>query len=183
VNSSRPAAKTRDAQIQAPRSAGGRTGQVSALPHREERLLEHVLDIRRRQRGPQARSQPRRVPHEQLTQRHVIARRQGRDQRIIVHHFIYCSQGRSGSRQGSAKSGRTPDAVRTRAPVDPGRHERSLSRTAPAAPDPACLRAQSVTGKPARIIQICAPPAASSLIIAVADAEVRQASSLAIRSR
>jgi hypothetical protein len=64
---------------------------------REERLLEHVLDIRRRQRGPQARGQPRRVPHEQLAQRRVVARRQGRDQLVIVHHCIYCTQSRSGS--------------------------------------------------------------------------------------
>jgi len=39
---------------------------------REERLLEHVLDVGRRQRGAQAGGQPRRVPGEQLAQCRVV---------------------------------------------------------------------------------------------------------------
>src|SRR5262249_12734251 len=75
-----------------------------ALPDRKERLLEHVLDVGRWQRGPQARGQPRRVPHEQLAQRGVVACRQGGDQLVVVHHHLYCTYERSGSRQDRAKS-------------------------------------------------------------------------------
>ena len=87
--------------------------------------------------------------------------RQGRDQLVVVHHYIYCTQSRSGSRLDGAKSGRPP----ARCPPWTLTNPNAASRTPPATPDPACLRTQSVTGKPTRIIQICARPAASSLII------------------
>jgi hypothetical protein len=62
------------------RLVGGR-----APPGREEGLLQHVLDVGRRQNGPQPGGQDRRVPSEQLTQGPVVATGQARDQLVVVH--------------------------------------------------------------------------------------------------
>jgi len=58
-----------------------------AAPDREERLLQHVLDLGGGQHAAQPGGQPRRMPGEQLAQRGVVAAGHGSDQRIVVHRF------------------------------------------------------------------------------------------------
>jgi hypothetical protein len=55
-------------------------------PHGQERLLQHVLDVIRRQRAAEPGGQPRGIPGEQLPQRRVITAGQARDQLVVVHH-------------------------------------------------------------------------------------------------
>ncbi len=59
---------------------------LRVLPHGQERLLQHVLDVVRRQRLTEPGGQPRGMPGKQLPQRRVITAGQARDQLVVVHH-------------------------------------------------------------------------------------------------
>jgi hypothetical protein len=69
-----------------------------ALPHGEEGLLQHVLDVGRRQRGAQPGGQHRRVPCKQLAQCGVVTACQAPDQLVVVHHLFYSTRQQKGSR-------------------------------------------------------------------------------------
>ncbi len=54
-------------------------------PHRQERLLQHVLHVSRRHQRPQPRRQPRPMAKQELSQRSVVPARNPPDQQIVVH--------------------------------------------------------------------------------------------------
>src|SRR6185437_11274457 len=86
-----------------PEPGGGGTARLvgpGVLPHREERLLQRVLDVVRRQRLAEPGGQPRGMPLKQLAQRHVVTASQARDQLVVVHRLVYCSRRAAGSRSG-----------------------------------------------------------------------------------
>jgi len=75
-------------QIQAP-AAPSPLNPLRPPPHRDEGLLQRVLDRVGRHRAPQPRGEPRRVPGKKLPQCPVVTRCDGSYQVFVTHHVYY----------------------------------------------------------------------------------------------